>query len=75
MNARNNYTDTTGSLARDAGVAQPTVRQYANEQLLDFVMSATGTRLFKAGQAPLVRQLYTARIARRGIPRGAQRRA
>jgi hypothetical protein len=36
------YTDTTGSLARDAGVAQPTVRLYADEDLLDFVMASNG---------------------------------
>lgn len=64
--AAKDFTDTTGSLAREAGCATPTVRLYADEGLLDFVRSASGVRLFRAGQADRVRQLYAERVARRG---------
>jgi hypothetical protein len=60
------YTDTTGSLARQAGVAPPTVRKYADEALLDFVTASNGTRLFREGQAGRVQEIYRERIARRG---------
>lgn len=60
------FTDTTGSLARKAEVAQPTVRKYAKEGLLDFVTASNGTLLFRNGQAPRVREIYREHIARRG---------
>jgi DNA-binding transcriptional MerR regulator len=62
------YTITTSELARQAGVTQPTIRLYANRGWLDFVIISNGIRLFKPGQAPRVRALYTERMKRRGRP-------
>jgi DNA-binding transcriptional MerR regulator len=60
------YTDTTSKLAREAEVTAPTVRAYANKGWLDFITASDGTRLFRAGQAPKVREIYAKRIAQRG---------
>jgi DNA-binding transcriptional MerR regulator len=60
------YTDTTGKLARQAEVTQPTVRLYADRGWLDFIRSSDGTRLFREGQAQRVREIYRRRMAARG---------
>jgi DNA-binding transcriptional MerR regulator len=60
------YTDTTGKLARDSEVASPTVALYAELGLLDYIRSSNGARLFRAGQADQVRQIYAERMANRG---------
>lgn len=65
------FTDTTGSLARQAGVTVPTVRLYADLKMLDYVTASNGTRLFREGQADRVRQIYGERMARRGRPSAA----
>ena len=39
------FTDTTGKLAREAGVLPATIRRYADLKLLEFVIAADGTRL------------------------------
>jgi DNA-binding transcriptional MerR regulator len=59
------FTDTTGSLARQADTTVPTVRLYADLGLLDYVLASNGTRLFRTGQADRVRQIYRERLARR----------
>jgi hypothetical protein len=61
-----NYTDTTGKLARESGVTVVTVALYADLGLLDSIRSSNGTRLFRSGQAPVVRKIYGERMANRG---------
>ena len=65
------FTETTGTLARKAGHASPTIRVYADLGLLDYVRAANGVRLFRTGQEDRVRQLCAERIARRGRRRKA----
>jgi DNA-binding transcriptional MerR regulator len=60
------YTDTTSTLARAANVTAPTVRLYADLGLLDFQRASNGVRLFRAGQAPKVREIFSQRMAKRG---------
>jgi DNA-binding transcriptional MerR regulator len=60
------YTETSGKLARDAGLTVPTISLYADKGLLDFIRSSNGTRLFRAGQADRVKAIYTERMANRG---------
>ena len=60
------FTDTTGELGRAAGVTTPTVRKYADSGLLEFITISNGVRLFKAGQADRVREIYRQRMAARG---------
>lgn len=59
-------TRTTGQVAREAGVSQPTVRLYADLGLIACVTASDGTRLFSADAADLVRQIRTRRLANRG---------
>lgn len=61
-----NYSDTSSALARDSKVTTETVRLYADLKLLDFIVASNGTRLFRSGQAPRVREIYAERMARRG---------
>lgn len=60
------YRHTSGELARHAQVTAATVTAYAKAGLLDFIVISNGTRLFRAGQAPRVRAIYTERMASRG---------
>jgi DNA-binding transcriptional MerR regulator len=60
------YDELIGDLARAAEVAPQTVRIYANLGLLDSIRTASGLRLFRAGQAPRVREIYAERMANRG---------
>lgn len=62
------YTDTTSELARQANVTTPTIRKYADLDLLDYVTISNGIRLFRPGQADRVRTIYTDRMAQRGRP-------
>ena len=64
------YTDTTSQLARDAEVTPPTIRLYADMDLLDYVVASNGVRLFCTGQAARVREIYRARMAHRGRKAG-----
>jgi len=59
------YTETSGDVARRAGVSQVLVQQYARKGLLEFVELANGTRLFRASAADQVRQLKADRLAKR----------
>jgi DNA-binding transcriptional MerR regulator len=67
-----NYTDTSGKLAREAGLTVPTVALYADAGWLDFIRCSNGTRLFRSGQAPLVRKIYAERMANRGRKAGVR---
>lgn len=60
------YTDTSGSLARESGVTVQTVVTYADAALLDYIRLANGTRLFRAGQAHRVKEILAQRVAGRG---------
>lgn len=60
------YDQTSGDVARDAGVAQATVQRYAREGLLEYETLSSGVRLFSADAAERVREL---RRARRSGPR------
>jgi DNA-binding transcriptional MerR regulator len=64
------FTDTTGALSRQARVLPATVRRYADLGLLEFVVAADGTRLFRTGQADLVRKILAERMANRGVKKG-----
>ena len=60
------YTETSGKLSRDSGVTVPTLTLYADLGLLDFIRSSNGMKLFRAGQADKVREIYAQRMANRG---------
>lgn len=60
------FSETSGTLARAAGVTVQTIVAYANAGLLEHYKISNGTRLFRSGQADKVRQIYAARIANRG---------
>ena len=66
---------TTGQVAREAGVSQPTVRLYANMGLLPHVVASDGTRLFAQEAADLVREICARRLANRGRPRDSHEAA
>ncbi|HEX3948223.1 MAG TPA: hypothetical protein VHW95_00065 [Steroidobacteraceae bacterium] len=59
------FTDTSGQLARDAETTVPTVLLYARLGLLEFVTASNGIKLFKAGQAALVRDIKRQRLEAR----------
>jgi|HubBroStandDraft_1064217.scaffolds.fasta_scaffold59404_2 hypothetical protein len=58
--------ETSGDLARGAGVSQTTIGNLAAAGLLEFVVTSSGMRLFAPGQAPKVRQLILDRAIARG---------
>lgn len=60
------YTDTSGTLAREAGVQVPTISLYAKLGLLDFIVSSNGVRLYAQGQAKRVKEILAERMASRG---------
>ena len=60
------YTVTTGQLAREAGVGEQRIRDYAKAGLLDYLTASNGARLFRQGQADKVREILAARLANRG---------
>jgi DNA-binding transcriptional MerR regulator len=65
-----NYTDTSGTLARAAGVTIPTINLYSELRLLDFIVASNGIKLFKPGQGERVRQIKAQRMAAKpGRPR------
>lgn len=59
------YTDTSAKLARDAEAAVPTVNLYARLGLLDYIVASNGVKLFRAGQAELVREIKRQRLEAR----------
>ncbi len=56
---------TSGEVAREARVSQPTVRLYAKLGLIPHITASDGTRLFSAEAADRVREIYAQRVARR----------
>jgi len=62
------YSEMSGTLARDSGVSQVTIANYADLGFLDYVRSSTGVRLFKPGQAGKVRGLVASRRGKRVAP-------
>jgi hypothetical protein len=63
------YTDTSGKLARDAETTVPTVNLYAKLKLLDFIVASNGVKLFRTGQAPVVRKIKQQRLKKRARSR------
>jgi DNA-binding transcriptional MerR regulator len=57
---------TTGAVAREAGVSPPTVRLYCDLGLIDFTVDSRGNRLCVPGTAAKVREIYSERMNRRG---------
>jgi DNA-binding transcriptional MerR regulator len=67
---QDNYSDTSGTLARAGGVTISTVNLYADLGLLDFIVASNGIKLFKPGQGERVRQIKTRRTSLKpGRPR------
>ena len=60
------YTETTGSLARIAGVLPETVRAYGDMGLIDCKRMANGMRMFRPSAAEQVKKILAQRLARRG---------
>jgi len=60
------FTETTGSLARKAGVLPETIRLYGDTGLIDCRRSATGVRMFRPSAADQVKRILAERLARRG---------
>ena len=56
------YTETSGSIARVAGINQATVRLYVNLGLIECKRTPDGRMLFRHADASLIRQLYDARM-------------
>ena len=61
------FNHTASAIARLAAVTAPTVSKYAEQGLVEHVVSTNGTRLFKPEAAKVVRRLVDASFARRGI--------
>jgi DNA-binding transcriptional MerR regulator len=64
------YSETSGTLARLSRVSIDTIRDYADGSLIDCIRLPTGQRLFKRSTAARVREIYRKRMANRGGPRG-----
>jgi DNA-binding transcriptional MerR regulator len=62
----NEVQQTTGALAREADVSAPTVRLYADLELIKYTVDSRGNRLFEPGTAAKVREIYAERMGRRG---------
>jgi DNA-binding transcriptional MerR regulator len=60
------YIETSSQLAREAEVTPALIRLYAALGLLDFVRASNGTRLFKSGQGPRVREILAKRMKHAG---------
>jgi DNA-binding transcriptional MerR regulator len=64
------YTETTGSLARKAGVLPETVRAYGDMALIDCRRLPNGVRMFRPTAVDQVRKILADRLARRGGNKG-----
>lgn len=60
------FTETTGSIARAAAADTGTVRNYADQRLIECIRLANGVRLFRPSAVLRVRELLAQRMARRG---------
>ena len=67
------YTDTAWELATLAGVTVQTIRNYAKEGLLDFVLMDDGAYLFKQDQATRVKEIGELKKERLPCPRIAKK--
>jgi DNA-binding transcriptional MerR regulator len=65
------FTETTGSLARKAGVLPETIRAYGDLGLIECQRAANGVRMFRANAAKQVKKIVKERLARRGGRRPA----
>ena len=61
------YTETTGSLARKAGVLPETVRAYADKGLIECTRLENGVRMFRGSAAEQVRAIIAGRAPRRRV--------
>jgi DNA-binding transcriptional MerR regulator len=66
------FTYTTGTLSREAGIAAETIRHYADEGWVECLKLPNGLRLFKRSAVASVQQLCRERLARRGGRRVAR---
>lgn len=66
MAAEAAYTETSGAIARAAGVSAPTVRLYTNLGHLECKIVSNGMRLYRPEAAQIVRQILAERLANRG---------
>lgn len=57
---------TTGSLARECGISERTVKNYADAGLLSAIRDESGRRLFPETDVQRVRELYLERVNQRG---------
>jgi DNA-binding transcriptional MerR regulator len=60
------FTETSGALARAAGVSAPTIRAYTELGLLPHILASNGTRLYRQDAAETVRKILAQRLANRG---------
>jgi DNA-binding transcriptional MerR regulator len=60
------FCETTGSLARKAGVGHDTIRVYEGLGLLECQRLPNGTRMFRRGAEKLVKRILAQRLANRG---------
>jgi DNA-binding transcriptional MerR regulator len=60
------FTETTGSLARKAGVLPETVRAYGDMGLIECKRVANGMRMFRPSAVTQVRRILAERLANRG---------
>ncbi len=64
------FDQTTGALARDAGVTVALIQKYADLGLIQFIRASNAQRLFRRGQADRVREIYSQRMSNRGRKAG-----
>jgi DNA-binding transcriptional MerR regulator len=67
-----NWTLTTGAVARQADTTGPTVTMYAAMGLVPFRNASNGMRLFSTDAPAIVRSVKAERLSRRGKARSSQ---
>jgi hypothetical protein len=60
------YSETTGSLARAVPCLPQLVRKYSDAGLVEFKRLSDGTRVYRPSAATRVREILAERLARRG---------
>ena len=60
------FSETSGSLARKCGVLPETIRAYGDAGLIDCKRLESGVRMFRASAAAQVQKILAERLARRG---------
>jgi len=66
MQENDDFSDTTGALAREAETTPATVRLYTALGLIESRTASNGTRLYRPGTAKQVREILAQRLANRG---------